>query len=115
MQSKAELDLIVGADALKGMADLFLNGQNARDPLAAPLYANLTGLPPLYIQVGGHETLLDDSVRLAANAATAGVEVRLDVFPEMQHVFQIAAGNVPEADDALARIGQWLRPRLGIA
>ena len=100
--------------AIKGMADMFLGGQSSHDPYAAPLHADLAGLPPLYIQVGDEETLLDDSTRLAANAEAAGVEVRLDVFPEMQHVFQMAAGNMPEADDAVDRIAAWLRPRLGL-
>lgn len=115
MDTKADADLIVGRDGLAQMAGLFLAGGDARDPLAAPLHADLTGLPPLYIQVGADETLLDDATRLAANAAHAGVEVRLDVFPEMQHVFQMGAGTFPEAGEALDRIGRWLRPRLGIA
>ncbi|MCP3910733.1 MAG: alpha/beta hydrolase [Actinomycetia bacterium] len=114
MTSNAASDLLVQQEGLKGMSDMFLNGQDARDPLAAPLYASYEGLAPMYIQVGGAETLLDDSTRVAARAARAGVEVRLDVFPGMQHVFQMAAGNVPEADDAVARIGDWLRPKLGL-
>jgi len=114
MQANADADLMIGADGLKMMADLFLNGLPARDPLAAPLYADLSGLCPIYIQVGGDETLLDDATRLASAAAAAGVEVRLDSFPEMQHVFQFGAGNVPEADDAIERIAAWLRPRLGL-
>ncbi len=114
MTTRADVDLIVQAEGLKMMADHFLAGHDARDPLAAPLYADLSGLPPLYIQVGDEETLLDDSLRLAGNAEAAGVEVRVDVFPEMQHVFQMSAGNTPEADDAVARIGDWLRPRLGL-
>jgi monoterpene epsilon-lactone hydrolase len=96
------------------MADMFLAGADAHDPLAAPLHADLSGLPALYIQVGGDETLLDDALRLASNAAHAGVPVRLDAFPEMQHVFQLGAGNIPEADDALHRIGVFLRESLGI-
>jgi len=114
MLSKADVDLLVGSDGLKQMADMFLGGHDPRQPLASPLYADLTGLCPLYVQVGGDETLLDDATRLAARAAAAGVEVRLDSFPEMQHVFQMAVGNVPESDDAVARIGDWLRPRLGL-
>jgi len=114
MQTKAEADLLVGAEGLKQMADMFLAGKDLRDPLAAPLYADLTGICPLYVQVGGDETLLDDATRLATKAAASGVEVRLDAFPEMQHVFQMAAGNVPESDDAVARIGAWLRPKLGL-
>lgn len=111
MTTNAHVDLMVAAEGLKAMSEAYLQGQDARHPTAAPLYADLRGLPPLYIQVGGDETLLDDSTRLAAKAAASGVAVRLDVFPEMQHVFQMAAGNVPEADDALARAGAWLRER----
>ena len=109
MTTNAEADLMVGADALKMMADAYLQGQDIRQPSAAPLYADLRGLPPVYIQVGGDETLLDDSTRLASRAAAAGVAVRLDVFPEMQHVFQLSAGNMPEADEAIARAGTWIR------
>ncbi len=114
MQTKAAVDLLVGADGLKLMAEMFLAGQDGHDPYASPLYGDLSGLCPLYLQVGGDETLLDDSTRLAAGAAAAGVEVRLDTFPEMQHVFQMAVGNVPESGEAVARIGDWLRPRLGL-
>jgi acetyl esterase/lipase len=67
----------------------------------------------VYVQVGGDETLLDDATRLATRLAHAGTAVRLDVFPEMQHVFQINAGNLPEADDAVARIGAFLQTHFG--
>jgi len=115
MTTRADRDVLVQAETIKGMADAFLQGQDARDPLAAPLHADLRGLCPLYIQVGDDETLLDDSIRLADKARAAGVEVRLDVFPEMQHVFQMAAGNMPEADEAIGRLAEWVRPRLGLA
>jgi monoterpene epsilon-lactone hydrolase len=113
MDKMAEVDLMVQREGLKQMADMYLNGADARHPTAAPLYGDLRGLAPLYIQVGGDETLLDDSTRLATRAAHAGVDVRLDVFPEMQHVFQVMAGQIPEADDAVARIGAFLRERFG--
>ena len=113
--TNADKDVLVGAEMIKGMADAFLQGGDAKDPLAAPIHADLSGLCPLYVQVGGDETLLDDSLVLVERARKAGCDVRLDVFPEMQHVFQMAAGNMPEADDAIARIGQWLKPRLGLA
>jgi acetyl esterase/lipase len=112
--TRADRDFLVHADMLKGMADAFLQGQDARDPLAAPLHGDLSALCPLYIQVGDDETLLDDSRRLAAAAVAAGVECRIDVFPEMQHVFQMAAGNMPEADEAIGRLAEWLKPRLGL-
>ena len=113
MTTRADVDLIVSADVVKAMADQFLGGQDARHPLAAPLHADLTGLPPLYIQVGDEETLLDDSRRIGAKAREAGVDVTVDVFPEMQHVFHLSVGNMPEADEAVARIGAFLRDRLG--
>ncbi len=114
MKTRADLDVLVDEVGLKGMAEMFLAGQDARDPLAAPLYGDFSGIPPLLIQVGDEETLLDDSTRLAEVAGSAGVEVRLDVFPEMQHVFHLFAGNMPEADEAVAQISAWLRPRLGL-
>lgn len=85
------------------------------DPYVNPLRADLSGLPPLYLQAGGDELLLDDSTRMAERAQEAGVEVRLDVFPQMQHTFQMAAGRAPEADEAIARLAAWVKPKLGLS
>jgi acetyl esterase/lipase len=109
MDSKATVDLMVNKHALGMMAALFLNGAPATDPYAAPLYGDFVGVAPLYIQVGGDETLLDDSTRVAAKAAHAGVSVLLEVFPEMQHVFQAAVGMIPEASAAVAKAGRWIQ------
>jgi acetyl esterase/lipase len=109
MDSKANVDLMVNKHALGMMAALFLNGAPATDPYAAPLYGDFVGVAPLYIQVGGDETLLDDSTRVAAKAAHAGVSVLLEVFPEMQHVFQAAVGMIPEASAAVAKAGRWIQ------
>lgn len=114
MTSNAPNDVLVQKPLIQGMATLFLQGQDARAPLAAPLHGDYAGLPPLYLQVGGHETLLDDARRVAATSRSAGVAVVLDVAPEMQHVFQMGAGWVPESDAALARVGAFLRARLGL-
>ncbi len=114
MTTNADKDLIVQEVGVKGMAEMFLAGGDARDPLAAPIHADFTGICRLYIQVGGDETLLDDAVRVEEAARRDGVDVSLEVFPEMQHVFQMCAGNMPEADEAIAKIGAWLRPRLGL-
>ncbi|MFL6121460.1 alpha/beta hydrolase [Actinophytocola sp.] len=100
------------AETVRELAGAFLGPTDPRDPTANPLYAELAGLAPTYIQVGGHEALLDDARRLAERAGAAGVEVRLDVFPEMLHTFQMAAGRAPEADDAIRRMADWLRPKL---
>ena len=67
----------------------------------------------MYIQAGGDEALLDDARLLAERRSDAGVDVRLDIFPGMQHTFQMAAGRAPEADDAIRRMADWVRPRLG--
>ena len=114
MVTNAETDFLQ-QPMLLGMAELFLGGHDPRDPLAAPLHADFAELPPMYIQAGGDETLLDDARRVADAATSAGVDVTLEVFPEMQHVFQLGAGGVPEADDAVAKIGVFLRSRLGLA
>lgn len=102
-------------DTVRQLVGIFLGATgDARDPLANPLYADVTGLAPTYIQVGGDETLLDDANRLADHIKQAGVDVRLDVFPDMLHTFQMAAGRAPEADDAIRRAAEWVRPLLGI-
>lgn len=102
-------------ETVRRIAGTFLGeGGDPRDRLANPLHAGLTGLVPTYIQVGGDETLLDDAHRLAAHARRAGVEVRLDVFPGMLHTFQMAAGRVPEADEAVHRMAGWVRPKIGL-
>jgi acetyl esterase/lipase len=89
-------------------------GTDPRDPRVSPLYADLDGLGPVYIQAGGDETLVDDARLLDEHARKAGVDVRLDVFPGMLHTFQMAAGRAPEADDAIRALADWVRPRLGL-
>jgi acetyl esterase/lipase len=74
----------------------------------------VSGLPPTYVQVGEDETLLGESVRFGEAARAAGVDIRVDVFPGQQHTFQMAAGHVPESDDAIAGFAEWVRPRLGL-
>jgi acetyl esterase/lipase len=93
------------------MAKLYLAEHPPRTPLAAPLYADLAGLPPLYIQVGTAETLLDDSVRLAERALEAGVDVTLEQWDDMIHVFQAFAPMLPEGQQAIDKIGEYLRAR----
>jgi monoterpene epsilon-lactone hydrolase len=113
-ETNRDRDPFFSAEFVKSLADNFLGGRDPRDPLANPLHADLSGLGPIYIQVGGDETLLDDARRLTGHALRAGVEVRLDVFPDMLHTFQMAAGKAPEADDAIRRMATWVRPRLGL-
>ena len=112
MTSNAEVDLVANAKILLQLVAQFAPEADVKDPLVSPLYGDYSGICPLYLQVGGDEVLLDDSVRLASVAEAAGVDVTLDVYPEMQHVFQVAAGNLPEADEALDRIGRFLQDHL---
>ena len=110
-----EKDAIVAREMIQGMAETFLgDGGNLQDPLANPLRGDLRNLPPTYIQVGSHETLLDDSRALADALRRVDVEVKLDVYPEMQHVFHLLAGVAPEADQAIGQLAAWVRPRLGL-
>ena len=102
-------------ESVRQFAGIFLGPDgDPRDPLAGPVHADLSGLGPIYIQVGGDETLLDDARRLDESARKAGVDVQLDVFPGMLHTFQMAAGRAPEADDAVRRMAEWVRPKLGL-
>jgi epsilon-lactone hydrolase len=97
---------------VRGLAAGYLAGADPHDPLAAPLHADLRGLPPVYLQAGAEESLLDDSKRLADRLRDAGVDVRLDEFADQVHTFQMGAGRTQVADDAIGRAGSWLRSTL---
>jgi len=109
MTLRAELDPMVQKEGLLGMARLYLQGADPRSPLAAPLYADLHGLPPLLVQVGTSETLYDDATRLAERAKAAGVNVTLEPWDEMIHVWHLFAEMLPEGQKALDRIGEFVR------
>jgi len=94
------------------MAGLYLAGKDPRTPLAAPLHADLTGLPPVLVQVGTAETLLDDATRLAEKLYRAGGDVRLAVWPDMLHVFPFFAPILSEGRDGCREIGQFIRDRM---
>ncbi len=108
MTTNADSDPQVDQKGLLEMAEQYLAGADPRTPLAAPLYADLKGLPPLLIQAGAAETLLDDSTRLAAKAREQGVDVILEPWEDMLHVWQFLAAFVPEARQAVAVIGEFV-------
>lgn len=115
MEENAETEALVSRPLMEQMVEAYLCGRaSVTDPLANPLKADLAGLPPTYVAAGDREMLRDDGTRFAALAEKAGVAVTLEVEPEMQHVFQFMAGRAPEADAAVARIGAWVRPHLGL-
>jgi monoterpene epsilon-lactone hydrolase len=88
--------------------------EDPRDPLVSPLYADLRGLPPLLIQVGNRETVLDDSTMFADKARDAGVDIELQVWDGMIHVFQMFGAQLPEAQQAIAAIAKFLNRHLHI-
>ncbi len=109
MDAKAEADPLVQREVLERFAGFYLNGADPKSPLAAPLHADLAGLPALLIQVGTAETLLDDATRLAARAEAAGVTVTLDVWVNMIHVWQLFAPLLSEGRAAIAKAGAFIR------
>ena len=110
--TKADVDPIVTRDGVTGMAQAYLQGQDAQTPLASPLFADLSGLPPLLIQVGTDEALLDDAVKLEAKAKAAGVDVTLEIWDEMIHVWHFFYPMLREGRDAIARIGEFVRTHM---
>ena len=109
---REHLDPIFDRAQMQWYADQYLAGQSPLDELVSPAFADLTGLPPLLIQVGSYEVLLDDSLRLAARAAESELDVRLEVVAGVPHVFQLLAGELEEADEALDRAGRFLSDQL---
>ncbi len=110
LTSRSAIDpMIGGAAALGGMTTAYLGTGDARDPLASPLYGDLAGLPPLLIQVGTEEVLFDDSTRFDAKARSAGVDVTFEPWNGQVHVFQTFAFMVPEAKEAIAHIGDFVK------
>lgn len=112
MESKAAEDPIVSREMLQEMADAYLAGGDPRAPTASPCFADLKDLPPLLIQVGTAETLLDDARTVAKRARDAGGDVTLEEWEEMIHVWHAFAPILPEARRAIDRIGEFLGERL---
>jgi acetyl esterase/lipase len=91
------------------MADLYLDGAAATTPAASPLYADLSGLPPLLIQVGTRESLLDDARRVATRAKDAGVDVTLQEFAGVVHMWIVIGPDIPESVQAFHGAGEFIR------
>jgi epsilon-lactone hydrolase len=113
--SKADVDPIITAEAVRVRGRDYLGTMSASDPAVSPVYGSLAGLPPLLIQAGSHEILLDDAIRLAARAAYDDVAVTLDVVPGVPHVFQAFAALLDEGEAALTRAGAFLREHVATA
>jgi acetyl esterase/lipase len=105
-------DAMLNAARLQDSAVMYIGDADPRSPLISPVFGDLAGLPPLLIHVAANEMLCDDAIRVADSAKRAGVDVTIDVVDEMFHVWHIFAGYVPEADEAVAKIGEYLRARI---
>jgi acetyl esterase/lipase len=112
ISGKAAVDPALTPEGLRRRVVDYVGAGDRRAELVSPMFAELTGLPPLLIQAGSHEILLDDATRLAARAAAADVAVRLEVTPGVPHVFQAFAATLDEGDTALTSAGEFLRARL---
>ncbi|HJP77903.1 MAG TPA: alpha/beta hydrolase [Pseudonocardiaceae bacterium] len=109
LTSRVAVDPFMRKEALVAWAEAYRAGADPANPLLSPVFADLHGLPPLLIQVGSNEVMLDDSVRLAARAAADEVEVRLEVTPGASHVFQSFGERIDEANRALDDLGSFIR------
>lgn len=110
MITNARYDYL-SARVLRMFARRFVDERDLRNPLAAPIHAELSGLPPMLIHAGGAEVLLDDALMLARRAREAGVDVELDVWQDMIHAWHVFAGFVPEGAEAIERVGRFVRGR----
>jgi acetyl esterase/lipase len=115
METKADADPIFTRASMEHTGAMYLAGQDPSQPLLSPaVLADLTGFPPMLLQVGTNELLLDDSTRFAARATAAGVSVILDITADVPHVFQaFAGGSLDEADQALDRAALFITQHLG--
>lgn len=111
-RSRASLDPFTTPDGLEFEANLYIGNHNAKNPYISPVYADLHGLPPLYIVAGTAEILHDDAVRLAERATNVGVDVKLDIWEDMIHAFPIFANVAPESREAIEKIGGFIRKHL---
>jgi acetyl esterase/lipase len=108
-KANAKKELVLSPYMAAQIRPMYLVNVDPHNPLASPLFGDLHGLPPLLIQVGSDEVLLSDSTSFAKRAKEAGVDVTLEVWPGMQHVWQFAASFLPEGRQAIERIGKFIQ------
>jgi monoterpene epsilon-lactone hydrolase len=114
MVSRSTVDPMVQKAGILHMACLYLNGADPHSPLTAPIYADLTGLAPLLIQVGAAETLLDDAIRLARVAGAADVRVDLQIWPEMIHVWHLFHPELKAGQRTIEEGGAFVRAHTAV-
>ena len=114
--TRKDKDSILTKEGLSISAEMYLNasGIDPHDPYASPLYADLTGLPPLYIEVGDWEVFLDEDTQLVEKARNAGVDTTFNVYPEMPHVHQSGDLTIPEVQQSIRRIGEFIKKQFNL-
>jgi acetyl esterase/lipase len=111
MRTRKERDPLFYPEGLSFVVDHYCEPHQRRYPQISPVFADVEGLPPMFIQVGDDEILLSDSERLVGECVAAGIDVELQVWPEMWHVFQIFVGKMPEARRAIKQMGTYIQSR----
>ncbi len=112
MDSKADLDPMVQKEGIHAMGGMYVPTGDLKNPLAAPLYADLSGLPPLLIHVGTRETLLDDAIRMHDKAKAAGVDVTLDIWEGQIHVWHLFSDRLDEGEEAIQQLGTFMKKHM---
>ena len=112
IETKANEEIMITKNDLQYAAKIYLRDIDTKNPLASPLYADLEGLPPILLQTGTEEIILDDTLRFAEKAKNAGVDVTTDIWAGLWHVFQIFGNLMPESKKALKKIGGFIREKL---
>lgn len=105
---------IISKSRLESSVILYCGSQDTKDPFISPLYGDLSGLPPLMIQIGERELLLDEAKSLAKKAKEKGVKVDFEVWPEMCHTWHLFAREIPEGRQAIDKIGSWMRQKISL-
>lgn len=113
MMSRKDHDPLFSPEDIPHVVKYYCDEPQRRDALVSPVYAEVSGLPPMLIQVGNDEILLSDSKRFAENMRASGGEVELDVWPDMWHVWQMFVGFMPESKAAVNKLGKFLRGKIG--
>jgi acetyl esterase/lipase len=112
LAEKAQVDPLISKPYLEELASAYLAVTDPANPLASPLHAELAGLPPLLVQVGSAETLLDDAVRITRRAGAADVQIKLEIWPHMIHAWHLWAAQLEEGRRAIASAGAFIRAHL---
>lgn len=111
IRTRAARDVMVTQDNLAQSAKQYYGANDPKNPLVSPVHADFRGLPPMLIHVGDAEILLDDATRVAERARAAGVNVELEVWPDMPHVWHVFAKILPEGQQAIDKIGKFVSAR----